>query len=166
MIQRANQPRVEILPSQLPLLVNSLIVEHVMGFERRLGDTGLWEWRGKKEDGTIVDWSDELPFDFVEDPGLAIALVERICLEQGLFIDTQFSSETKAWALKWGRPLTEDEAQQMRNHGEDPTNHAKIVGNPVLGKPLGLAFCLAVIALRGLDLPTQHALLFPQIVRQ
>ena len=145
-----NQPKqIEIPGEHVPLLLNSLLAEQVMGFERRLNpETGRHEWSGKDSQGTEVPWSDTPPFDFAGDAGLAISLAERVCKEGGLVLDLQVDGESMMWSVKLGR-LTGPES-------------AEIVGRPGRGRPLSVMICLIIVStLEHASVQAQHRLLFP-----
>lgn len=145
----ARRQHIEIPKEQMPLVLNSLIAEHVMGFERRLNTTtGNHEWSGKQEDGTVLDWAEAPPFDFARDDSLAVALASRICVENGYFIDFQISPEGVFWA-RLGERLPED------------PQSARMIAGPATGKPLCLVLCLLICTARKLSVPGQHRTLFP-----
>ena len=133
-------------PGQIPqehiaLTMNSLLCEKLYGFQRVLGDDGRFSWKAKKDDGTEVD----ALFDFVDDPGTALRLIDRVCDHQ-----------------KWGWSLNKEPENPMVNVALYlmATDGPALIAQ-VSGKPIGLAISLCIAGALKLDPPSQHRILYP-----
>lgn len=152
--QQPGTPGNAAIPREhIPLTLNSLIHERILGFARRLNGEGNWEWQGEQKNPetgakSLTGWTTEPPFNFTDDANLAASLVQRVCLEKGLFCDVQFSGERGLWTVKYGQRIEDSEDCQL-------------VGQPASGKPLSLVLVLCTLSVIEAPIQAQHRILFP-----
>lgn len=141
----AEQQKIEIPKDHMPLVLNSLICERMLGFERRLNEEGSFEWRGKKLDGTVSEWSESL-VDFCGNIAEAEHLLSQVCRQTGLGFNIVFDSPRDLYAVL----LTE------RNEEGKATTRVS-----VQGKQLPLIISAALVGTMGYNVSEQHRTLYP-----
>lgn len=140
----------KIPPEDLPLVLNSLVNESLLGFSRSLDSSGAWTWKAVGEDGSTRT---EL-FDLVMDDMVAFDMLVRFCSQQKPPFGAQVNyiphipgkNERPSWSVYILQPDPEGQ----------PTQRAHVNANR-LGVGIALALCVVVEA----NLPMQHRLLFP-----
>jgi hypothetical protein len=138
------------LPQEdIPLVLNSLVNESLLGFNRTLNDAGQWEWKCVGEDGSVAT---EM-FDLVRNDMLAFEMLVRFCKSQ----PTPFGAQVNFIpAVSEGqRPMWSIYILQPDANGQ-PSTRAHVSAN-TLGVGIALALCGVVEA----NLLSQHRILFP-----
>lgn len=80
---------IDIPKEHIAHVLNVIISECLLGFERRL-ENGKHEWRGKRLDGTISDWSTDLP-PFATDLAEAMHLATQVCRQMGVGLNAIYN---------------------------------------------------------------------------
>lgn len=137
--------RHEIPADHMPTVLNSLICEHLLHFERRVNKAGEFQWRGTKTTGEVTPWSAEL-VDFAGDLKEAQDLLHNYCKHVGMGYNLIFN------------PQNDKHVCVLLAVGEDgkPVPRVQIIGNP-----LSQLICAALCGLNGFQLEQQHRTLFP-----
>lgn len=84
------QEQISIPKEHIGRVMNSLLCENLMGFERRLNSDGKHEWRGKRSGSDDLldwtEWNDDLEeiLDFVGDLNESIDLLQYCCRQKGV----------------------------------------------------------------------------------
>jgi hypothetical protein len=140
----------QIPPDDIPLVLNSIVNESLLGFTRSLDSSGAWVWKAVGEDG---EQRDEL-IDIVHDDMVAFDMLIRFCSQQPQPFGAQMNyipvipgkSERASWSVYVLQP---DPAGQ-------PVTRAHVNANR-----LGVAIALALAVVVEANLLIQHRLLFP-----
>lgn len=135
---------IEIPKEHMPHVLNSLICERMLGFERRLNEHGNFEWRGKKLDGTVSEWSEAL-LDFANKLDEAEHMLTQTCRQIGCGFNIIFDGRRELYAVL----LSEQSAD------------GKPVRVSVQGKQLPLIISAAIVGAMGYNLSEQHRTLYP-----
>lgn len=139
----------KIPKEHVPLLLNSIVNEALMGFKRDLVN-GEWQWTGTGADGQVTH---EL-FNFVEDDHLALEMLTRF---------GQGQTPPIAWQLNYIphiEGLNDRAMYQIYLLAPDANKQPQIVQN-VGANRIGLGIALALCGLVQADLMVQHRTLFP-----
>ncbi len=140
----------KIPPEDLPLVLNSIVNESLLGFTRSMASDGSWVWTATGEDG---EKRTEM-IDMVHDDMVAFDMLIRFCTQQPEPFGAQMNfiphikgmNERPSWSVYILQP---DPAGQ-------PTTRAHVNANR-LGVAIALALCQVVEA----NLLMQHRILFP-----
>lgn len=140
----------QIPPEDLPLVLNSIVNESLLGFTRTLDAAGQWVWKATGEDGAERT---EL-FDLVHDDMVAFDMLIRFCSQQPQPFGAQVNYipriPDKAPAPSWSCYVLQPDPNGQ------PITRAHVNANR-LGVAIALALCVVVEA----NLPMQHRTLFP-----
>jgi hypothetical protein len=139
------------IPSEdIPLVLNSLVCEALLGFTRELDDDGQWKWTAIGEDGKA---NHEL-FDLVHNDALAWDMLIRFCQGQPQPFGAQVNYIPHMQGIN-ERPSYQVYILQP-DAGGKPSIRAQTTANR-LGVGIALALCYVVEA----DMEMQHRILFP-----
>lgn len=141
--------KISIPKEHMPRLLNSMLCENLLGFERRLNSDGKHEWRGQMNDsGSWTEWTDKLEelVDFAGDVTEAIDMLQHVCSENGMGFNVVFDPQ---------RNLLNVFILAVGPEGK-PIPRVQIEGTQ-----LASMICAAMCGLRGLSLEDQHRALFP-----
>lgn len=140
------QLNTEIPQEHIKPVLNSLLCERLVDFERRLNpETNQWEWRGKMKDGEELPWSEKL-FNFCDEMTLTLDLACTVAAANNVNMAVHFAPEQKLFICQFLEVLP------------DKKVHVKVNVTSSHGA-LGLA--LAIAGLLKFDIQAHHKVLFP-----
>lgn len=140
-----------IPPEDIPLVLNSIVNESLLGFTRKLDEAGNWTWSAVGEDGQRRD---EL-IDLVHDDMVAFDMLIRFCTQQAEPFGAQVNfiplikgkNERPSWSVYILQPGGPDGQPITRAH--------------VNANRMGVGIALALAVLVEANLLMQHRTLFP-----
>lgn len=142
-----NTAAVEIPKEHMDRVLNSLLCERLLGFERRMNEKMEYEWRGRRVGtGEFSDWDDAL-VDFAGDLKEAQRLLQQFCRQIGICYNLIYDPRN-------GRHTVV--LLQIGDKGQ-PVPVVQISNISQL--PQGIA--AAIAGYSGFDLQEQHKLLYP-----
>lgn len=134
----------------IPLVLNSIVNEGLLGFTRELVNN-QWVWTGKSQDGT--ETTHEL-FDLVHNDYLAMDMLRNFCQGQTPPMGYQLNYIPKM------KGISEQPMYTLYLLAPDAGGQPSIV-NQVTANRMGVAICMALCGVLQADLKMQHRTLFP-----
>lgn len=143
-----------IHPEEATLVVEALLAERVMGYSRRLSDTGEWLWRHPNAT-SATPWKSEPPLLLRSPEGLLVlmSMLTRVGDERGLLWSIQ------RLPVRARRPPTETYTVSLVQPG--PDQRAEVVA-AARADDLQGAIGTALLRLLGHDIEAAHRQLFPE----
>lgn len=132
---------VQVDPDQLKRVVNALLAESCLGFERRL-EGGEFQWRGQQINGEWSEWSSDV-LDFCGDDELALQHAKNMCNRHGLSFNLSYSP-VHHWVCTWG-------------HYSEQINWEAFVAASSIAGCISVSLC----GFLKLDIAGTHKLLYP-----
>lgn len=141
--------KISIPKEHMPRLLNSILCENLLGFERRLGSKGKHQWRGKSAGSDEwTEWTENLEeiLDFPGQLDEAMDLMQQVCHDNNMGYNVVFDPQRRVLTVF---------LLAVGPEGK-PTPRVQIEG-----RHLPSMICAAMCGLRGFSLEDQHRALYP-----